>query len=86
VFDSFGIRKPSINLEPVDSNNRVVAIRIVRAAGEKPGLDTLYNYGEGVVCIPSSNDLVKFNHYKLGSTVCTIVSRVVTRKNIVILN
>jgi hypothetical protein len=38
------------DLEPADLEDRIRAIRIVRVAGEKPILDTLYDYVAHVVC------------------------------------
>jgi hypothetical protein len=38
------------DLEPADLEDRIRAIRIVRVAGEKPILDTLYDYVVHVVC------------------------------------
>jgi hypothetical protein len=51
AFFSFSGRNPHAvvcstrleNLGPADLNDGVVAIRIVRTAGERPALDTLYN-------------------------------------------
>jgi hypothetical protein len=38
------------DLEPADLENGIRAIRIVRVAGEKPILDTIYDYVAHVVC------------------------------------
>jgi hypothetical protein len=38
------------NLEPADLDDGVSAIRIVRVAGEKPDLDTLYDFAAYVGC------------------------------------